>query len=161
MAKTDVEEVQVLDAVTSEERSLEYTQGVRKRIVDELTEKGIPQDKGILIAVLHTLDGMDRQTLGKMRIKTDDKAATSQAAAAGMVAQILTQMNPKQLERHDPTRLAPTLGKEFEDVELIEGETAGGTQGGDYEGFTKKYPDGIALNAKGEPVEEPTDGEFD
>lgn len=130
--------VEVLDAALPEEASLAYTQGIRKRIVDDMTKTGIPTDKGEKVVLLATLSDMDKQTLTLKRIKSDDKNATGNAQAISLISELLGKVSPKQLEQNDQSRVPPEL-EHSEQIVTVEGETVSGTTSMDYNTFSKKF----------------------
>lgn len=137
------QKLEVLEPVSSENEMLAFTQRTRKLIVDNLTNNGksIPADKGDKIVILAALDGMDKQTLGRMRIKTDDKAADSNAIAASAITKLLTSMNPRALENNQGQREVPVLDSNIPNLTDVEDETVLGTQSGTFESFSIQYPD--------------------
>jgi len=138
------EEIEQTAPKSPEDQILEYTQSKRRSLIESLTKNNSqPDDRGDKMVLLSALDGMDRATLTKMRIKTDDKQANATSQAATAIAQLLNTVVPKQLERFDESRTAPMLDNDFPLPTFIEGETITGTQGGDYAEFMKKFPDEI------------------
>lgn len=124
--------------LSTEEEVLAYTQAKRKKLVEHLSSKGIPDDKGDKAILLQALADMDKPALVKLRIKSEDKNAGTNAQAALAIASLMTQMSPKKLVNFDPTVIPPTLddGK-IPDFEYVEGQTLLGTQGGSYSEFMK------------------------
>ena len=112
------------DAVT-EEQDVNYVRVHRKQIVENLLGTGIPDDKGLLIAAIAVLDGIDRSAVNRMKINSDKEINKNNAGAAGLIAQMLKTINtptalPVSRERPDlPNNLPP--------IELIEGELDTGT----------------------------------
>lgn len=124
--------------LSPEEEVLEYTQSKRKQIVEHLTSKGVPDDRGDKAILLQALADMDKPALVKMRIKSEDKNAGTNAQAALAIASLMTQMSPKKLVNFDPTVVPPTLDdKKIPDFEYVDGQTVIGTQGGSYSEFMK------------------------
>lgn len=118
---------------------LEYTKAVRKRIVGKLTEKDIPSDPDELRILLTTLTDLDRSSLGKMKVKSDDKNTSDSINSQAAIAKLLMQMEPSKIaSRGRSDRQIPILGADVERPVLIEGEIAIGTQNGCYEEFAKK-----------------------
>lgn len=139
-------------APMTDEEALDFTQGQRKKLVDALTANGTPTDSEVASTLLKTLDGMDRQALTKMKIKSDEKSANnSDAMAAAVIAGVFAKLKGKNpyereiLEGEVVQQAAPTpdLSK-LPAVELVPGETDIGTSDLTYEAFTsgqgKKTP---------------------
>lgn len=119
---------QQMPEAMDDDRVLAYTQNVRKNIVNELTRsKAFPEDKGEQILLMQALDGMDRAAISNKRIKSDEKAQNSVAGAAGIVAQLLSQMGgmvnmPKQLDDNVVDVMPKMLTEEIPEPQLVPGE---------------------------------------
>lgn len=76
---------------SSEDLDLDYTQGLRKRLLNLVVKdlKTIPEDKADKSMIIQLLDGMDRQALSKLRIKSDEGSADKQSAAAATIAHLI------------------------------------------------------------------------
>lgn len=139
--------------VSPEDEVLAYTQGMRRRIVNKLTNDGktIPgtESKDILI-LNQTLDSMDKAALGKMRIKVEEKANQTQEQAAGMIAQLLQKVtSQKPFEVIEGVaREIPQLPESVPAPRLVEGETATVAAQQDFDTFTARFtPDGSGAAA--------------
>ena len=118
---------------------LEFTRSVRKRIVSTLTEKDIPKDPDELRLLLTTLTDLDRSSLGRMKIKSDDKNTSDSINAQAAIATLLMKVDPTRVASIGRTeRSIPTLGNDVSPPDLIDGETSIGTQTGTYEDFASK-----------------------
>ena len=130
-------------------RRIALTQNVRERIVQRLTENGtIPntqEDRGLLMAAL---DGMDRTSLGRMKIKVEDKAATAQAQASSMVADILNNLTSKSISNTiaPQERSAPKLPEHIQVTNPVAGEMSIGTQAQSYSEFMARNQDLLHKN---------------
>lgn len=123
---------------SSEEEVLEYTQAKRKKLVEHLISKGVPGDRGDKAILLQALSDMDKPALVKLRIKSEDKNAGTNAQAALAIASLMTQMSPKKLVNFDASVVPPSLDdNKVPDFEYVEGQTVLGTQGGSYQEFMK------------------------
>lgn len=127
---------------------LQYTQNKRKNLIESLTIKGQPADRGDKMVLLAALDGMDKVALTKMRIKTDDKQSNVQAQSIAILGKLLTSVKPKAFEIFDDSIITPVLSEEISFPLLIEGEMAIGTQSNNFESFIKQFPD----NSENNPV---------
>lgn len=122
--------------ISREDGVLDYTQSIRKSIVDKFTEQGIPKDIKEASIILATLDGMDRAALGVKKIKVEDKTATSNAQTTAMIAAMLNKVGARSMDNFDEGRKIPELGNDLPEEQFLEGETTAGFQKGDYEKFT-------------------------
>lgn len=126
--------------ILSDEQLLDYTQGKRKKLVEHLTSGGkIPDDRGDKMVLLSALDGMDKVSLTKIRIKAEDKQSDTASQATNIVARLLTLMVPKKAQHFDPDLKLPVLDVNVPDLNVIDGETALGTQNTNYETFSKQF----------------------
>jgi hypothetical protein len=135
-----------LPAAMSDEEALDFTQRHRRGLVDALTIGGPPTDGEVANVLLKTLDGIDRQALTKMKIKSDENASNnSDALAASVIAGVFAQLKGKNpYEREliegefvDNTPPVPDLNK-LPAITLVPGETDIGTSDLTYESFTSK-----------------------
>ncbi|HWT40108.1 MAG TPA: hypothetical protein VN081_02450 [Dongiaceae bacterium] len=136
----------------SDEEALDFTQRHRKDLVDVLTANGAPTDGEVANVLLKTLDGMDRQALTKMKIKSDERTNdNSDKLAASVIAGVFAQLKGKNpyekevIEGQLLERAAPAVDlSKLPAIELVPGETDIGTSDLTYESFTasqgKKRP---------------------
>lgn len=125
--------------LTPEEEVLQYTQDKRKKIVESIMIQGVPSDKGEKAILLQALADMDRPALVKMRIKSEDKNASGNAAAALAIANLMSKVSLKSVKNTIPSSNAPILETEkLPEFGYVEGETLIGTQSGSYNEFVDK-----------------------
>ena len=108
-----------------DERRINLTQNTRERIVSAMLVDGkIPEDKEDRQFLMEALNGLDRTTLGKARIKTDSQANKNSQETAGLVAQLLAKVSPMAIQNNQPQiqRQAPALDGDFTLV-TVDGET--------------------------------------
>lgn len=123
-----------------DERRLNLTQQTRENIVSMLTAKGLPEDKEDRAFLLSALDGLDRTTLSKARIKTDAAANKSNEETASLVASLLAKVVPAAIANNQQAvnRQAPALAGEFKVLNPVEGETEVGAEPMTYDDFMQK-----------------------
>ena len=122
----------------SDEQRLEYTQAKRKMVIEDLMKEGkAPQDKGEKMVLLTALSDMDKVSLTKLKIKADEKQADTTSQASAILSRFLTMVVPNKVRHFDPDIKTPVLGEEIPAIELVDGETAVGTQNVNYETFQK------------------------
>ena len=103
-----------MSQVAVEEDDLAYTRAMRRKMVENLTVSGeMPKDPKEKKLLLDTLDGMDRATLGKMRIEVD-KDTNKQSQASQILAALFRDPRTigaglAQGERDKPPELAPEI----------------------------------------------------
>jgi hypothetical protein len=131
---TPKQPVEVLPEVTAadvpdEDQVLAYTHQQRKRIVKELTEKGVPvTDTKQMSILLGTLDGMDRQALSRKRMNADKEIAKGQQDAnAELLASVLKNIpnvaRPPEGTPISGEQAAPRLPDNIQAGTLVEGQT--------------------------------------
>lgn len=81
-----------------EDQELEYTRGLRRRMVEKLTENNhLPVDPKEVSALAGVLSDMDRQSISIKRIKADEQNSKQNGEAAAIVAQMLMQLNGRNM----------------------------------------------------------------
>jgi hypothetical protein len=135
--------VEVVGRQDPDEQILEYTQGIRKQIVTELVKKNENlQDPDCINTISKVLDGMDRQALGKMKIRVEEKQATNQEGMAANIAELLRQMGSNGHNFQAPVpvpREVPALGSDVPDPVLVDGETATNPAQQDFDSFHAQF----------------------
>lgn len=131
--------------VPSDDELLAGTQAVRLRLIDDLTSQGdkMPSDPKDRIALLQTLDGVDRQVLVKKKIKAEEKTAdAAQKAAAAVVTAVFQRLgNGDPFAVEGRTGAPPREpGNLIEDVEIVPGELEMGLSLADYNDLGVKEP---------------------
>ena len=123
----------------ADEYELEYTRGKRKEIISELFKDGPPKESRDISAALMALDGLDRISLTKMRIKSDEGVGNAQVAAASMLAVLLNSPKIKQVGREaEPIGEIPTLDNDLPEIPVIPGELDNSPRKDTYDEFAKR-----------------------
>lgn len=110
-----------------EDEILNYTQGLRRTFVDQITEKGarIPTDQDGANLMLNALNDMDRQALGRKRLKVDQNLGDAMKQGAAIIATVFERMsagpNPFRGEGR-PVGVVPDHPQELAAIELVPGE---------------------------------------
>ena len=117
-------------------RRLNFTQQKREQIIGDLMVDGkFPEDKDGRNSVIKLLDGMDRTSLTKTRLRSDDAANQNQEATLAVIAQLLTRTSAVPKIDTPARREAPALEGEFAHVVPVPGEMAGGDTSLNYDNF--------------------------
>ncbi|BDD79567.1 hypothetical protein [Burkholderia phage FLC9] len=136
-------EVEVVGRQDADEAVLDYTQGMRKQIVGELTkELNNLKDPKIVSTISQVLDGMDRQALGKMKIRVEEQQTQNQEGMAANIAELLRQMGSggSNFQASVPVpRDVPALGSDVPDPDLVEGEVATNPAQQDFDSFHAQF----------------------
>jgi hypothetical protein len=90
----------------------------------------LPEDTKETSQVLAALDGMDRNAIGRKRVKIDEAATKTIGGMTGLVAEMLK--NARDISFFQAggatnpgvTRVAPELGSDVPEPVLVEGELA-------------------------------------
>lgn len=111
----------------SNEAVLQYTQQLRRRVADRLTQHGLPDDIKEAKLLLETLDGMDRASLAAMKIQSDEKIAGDSNITLKLIAEMENNLkgNPFRLKSGSVERPAPSIEEAsgLPQLELVPGET--------------------------------------
>lgn len=131
---TELVTIQVPD---KEEDVLDFTKQQRVRLLETLCENGrVPTDNREQMIMLQTLADMDRAALAKMKIKVDQHAGADQAAAAAVLAKMLSDSRIKNISRVSvPVVETPKLPDEVSAGNVVEGELFIGHKQETYEEF--------------------------
>ena len=120
-------------------RRLEFTQRLRenliKKVVVDINSPNVPSNEDGVKLLTSLLDGMDRTTLSKMKIKAEDNLANNSAQTSAQVAQLLSLIIPEDVKVRGITREAPTLGKSIQIENSVPGETEISTKQTNYDDF--------------------------
>jgi hypothetical protein len=129
----------------SDDDVLDYVQGQRKRVADQLTKDGIPEDRDTLEVLLSTLDGLGRTALGKKKVKSEENGNKNTMAAIEAMTMLGKQFgndnpflkgsNPSiAVEQQVDTDKLPT-------ITTVEGEKEIGISANTYDDFTRARAD--------------------
>ncbi len=127
----------------TEDDVLVYTRGKRMALATELTKNGIPTERDTASLLLNTLDGLDRSSLNRLKIKAEEKANKNNENAAAIIAQMLGKIDSRTLyqmpgvERKD----IPSLPSHIPTPEIVEGELDTNPQQIDFETFSRQFED--------------------
>lgn len=125
--------------VNKDDETLDYTQVMRRKLIDDMTKGNkMPEDTKDRMTFLAALDGMDRNALGKKKIKVDDKQATANSDTAAIIAEIYKKLGPKSLDNFSEENIIPQLPSGIEEPAIDDGEMVIGTQSDGYEEFSAK-----------------------
>lgn len=139
-------EVQVLPPAMDEDQVLDYTQQQRRFVIDKLTGNGahLPDDTKDVNLILGALDGMDRNALGRKRIRVEEQANKTGSAMTGLVAEMLKRSKDVAFFQQGATnpgvtRVAPELGSDVPEPELVEGELSQSPLQMTFEAFQSQF----------------------
>lgn len=91
-----------MSAVTPEQveqsfQDLDFTQTIRRQIVDGISKQAIDnKDPELLQRTMQALDGMDKQSLGKLKINEKAKENETRADEAAAMAQYLVTLSERR-----------------------------------------------------------------
>jgi hypothetical protein len=123
--------------INNHEESIKFTQGVRKRIIDEmLAQPTLPSDKDDRNFLMSALDGMDRVTVAKARIKNDESVIKNQERAADLIGEVLKSVRTSSLINLNPVERIMEV--DYEVVDVVPGEMEHGIQSLNLEKFLEE-----------------------
>lgn len=126
---------------------LEWSVHERKLFIARMMKPdgSLPDDPKEKALVLKAMDGIEKIAISRKRIKIEDKAATSQAEAARLIAHVfksVAEKNPFVIDMGTAEQLSPEQRKALpslpDDIplpELVEGETAVSPPQNSYDNF--------------------------
>lgn len=86
-------------------QDLDYTQGIRKQIVEGIAAKAIAdKDPEMLDKTMKALDGMDKQSLGKLKINEKEKENQTKENESAALAEFLVTLADRRSDRGLPQR---------------------------------------------------------
>ena len=77
---------------------LEYTNNIRKQLVSDIIASGMPSALDNREVLLKTLDGIDKNTLSKMKLRIEEANAQTAKASQQLVAGYLKEKSRRNLE---------------------------------------------------------------
>lgn len=126
------------------QRDFEFTQGIRKNLIMELTKKGpLPETKDDSQILLTAMKDMDAQNIQRLRVKVEDKNGDNMAGMAVMVSNILREINGAAFRFDEPTKAVSDayvkrLPATIDPVKTVPGELSTDPAQGDYGTFIAK-----------------------
>jgi len=110
-----------------EDEVLNYTQTLRRSFVDKITDKGasIPTDLDGANLMLNALNDMDRQAMGRKRLKVDQNLGDAMKQGAAIIATVIDRMSagPNPFKRDGQVvGVIPEHPQELAIIELVPGE---------------------------------------
>lgn len=134
----------------NDEQTLQYTQGVRRKLVDAIVADGqMPAETKDRMTLLATLDGMDRAALAVKKIESKEKTSSADRDAQLVIAAMGRQMGGVSPLRRDPSRpltdeeraaAAPAFDdSSMEPLDIRPGETEIGISQENSEAFLQRF----------------------
>ena len=125
--------------INSEDEELSYTKAKRKQLIESLSKNGAPNDVKDQSIMLQALDGLDRITLTRMRLKSEEGISTSQVAAAAILAQLFNNPQTKKVGRSgDAVSEIPTLRTDLPAIAVVAGELDAVPVKDNYDAFMRR-----------------------
>ena len=132
------------DSGLNEDEVLQYTQGLRKRFVDQITEDGgkLPTDPKEQYVFLTALGDMDRTALSNKKIGAKERNNAADRVAAVAIAKVLGRFDGGSpfirdiIDGQPAHRTAPSLdGLSLPPITTVLGETEIGIASRDFDTF--------------------------
>lgn len=134
-------------APMTEEATLNYTQKVRRDLVEDITQGGtrMPTDAKDRMALLAAVDGMDRVAISKLRLRSEDKHTEAIKAASAVIANVMSGLSDKgdifavgQVIEHGEAPLPRHPEKLLTEVVIAPGELDQGIADMQYDTFIEE-----------------------
>lgn len=119
----------------NEEDDLDFVRGIRKDLIKSIVKRGMPEDIKDRSILLTALADMDRTSLGKKKIKSDEGISNTQLMAAKIAADIFTNNDVKMLMIPKVPGTVQVLDVDIPDASLVFGELGIGSAKLNYDEF--------------------------
>lgn len=113
------------DAPLTDESVLDYTQRLRKRVVERLTNDGkIPEDPKDVMTLNTVLDSMDRTALGSIRAKREGEVGDLTKQATALIQEVMGRIGNKDIFAAPVAspRTVPEIPEEMANPATVPGE---------------------------------------
>lgn len=130
------------DGVMSDDEVLDYTQSLRRRLIDSLVPSGeMPRDVKEQRILLEAMKDMDRAALSKKKLVSDDKNADADRKTAEVIAKIYSEIGDRNpfLKENGEGKLPELPDTLLEGVKIEEGEMEIGVENIGYQEFVEKH----------------------
>lgn len=120
---------------------LDRSQNVRMMIIDQMTKDGkLPEDRSDRAFLLEALNGMDRTTLSRAKLKVESDSAQNAAATVQIVGEILSRVASGKVDfiEGESRREIPALPTDIVVENPVEGEMMIGVETLTYDSFVSK-----------------------
>lgn len=101
---------------------LEYTNTIRKQLVSDIIASGMPSALDNREVLLKTLDGIDKNTLSKMKLRIEEASAQTAKASQQLVASYLREKSRRNLEAHRSGNIQTEPEVHYEIDDAVPGE---------------------------------------
>lgn len=142
---SDLEEVKKIynppeDKIT-DDGAIEFSQLVRKDIVNKLMAEGALDDNNSINTVLRALEGMSSTALSNKRMKTDKEISSEQSKAKTILGEVYKLMgNKNPYESEVATNRQLDIPDQLcSDFKQVPGETDIGVSVENFDSFAKKH----------------------
>lgn len=96
---------EVKDQTQLRNDELDYTNDRRRKIADRILDKAIAnEDPEMLSVAMKALDGIDKNSLGRMKIKAKDDANKTEEQNGKQMAEVLLALAERRVNRPPPER---------------------------------------------------------
>ena len=113
----------------SDDDLIKQTQGIRRKLMDDMVREGMPTDKDSIQMLLEVMKDTDRTALGNKRIVTADKNASQDREVQRATVEVIKGLNNRDPFRREPKPEEERFDDEqLPDIEVKPGETAIGMQ---------------------------------
>lgn len=128
----------------TDEEILTYTQGKRRDLVDAITEKGMPEEKGDRMVLLAALGDMDRTAVAKIRIGAQERQSDDDRRAHLLITLLTERFGTTAVppSRPEHAALAPVLDESvLPPLQVLPDELSVGVDTRGYEQFQRDVGD--------------------
>lgn len=79
------------DVMETDDDRMAFTQGIRKRLINDMTANGMPSEKGDRMVLLAALGDMDRTALANKKIGSQERQGAADRQAAFIIQKLANQ----------------------------------------------------------------------
>lgn len=126
-----------LKALDDEDLDLEYTRGIRKQLISDMINKGMPTETKDRMTLLVALSDIDKAALSKKKIAVDSEIGNKNLIAAETIAHIFNTRNVREISPSDIVGEIKEV-QDVIDVSVNEGELAQTSDSMNYDAFMNK-----------------------
>jgi hypothetical protein len=124
-------------ALDDEDLDLEYTRGIRKQLISDMINKGMPTETKDRMTLLVALSDIDKAALSKKKIAVDSEVGNKNLIAVETIANIFNTRNVREIP---PSEIIGKIKEVSEviDVSINEGELSQISENMNFDAFMSK-----------------------
>lgn len=124
-----------------DDMAIDFAQSMRKEMVTQLMQTGLPVDNNDRNTILRALEGMTSTALSNKRLKTDKEISSEQAKAKAILGEVFKMVGNKNpfVAENTQDRKLEIPDRLVDDFTPVPGEMDIGVSPENFESFADKY----------------------